>query len=70
MILTNSTYVLYYCISTYVLEGGHMRKVTSVKLDVDLQKTARKMCIDNDISFSKYIENLIIADLDKKKSTH
>ena len=46
-----------------------MKKTTTIKIDVDLQKTARKMCIDNEISISEYVENLIRADLDKKKST-
>ena len=39
------------------------RKTTSLKVDPEVWKSAKKKCIDDDISISKYIESLIKKDL-------
>ncbi len=43
------------------------RKTTSIKINPDVWKTAKKHCIDKDIDVSAYIENLIKKDLGIKK---
>lgn len=43
------------------------RKTTSIKIDIDLWKQARKKCIDIDSEISTYLENLIKNDLGAKK---
>ena len=43
------------------------RKTTSIKIDIDLWKQARKKCIDIDSEISVYLENLIRKDLGMKK---
>lgn len=40
-----------------------MRKTTSIKIDGELWKEARKHCIDKEIEISEYIEGLIKKDL-------
>lgn len=48
-----------------------MDKATTIRLKTSIVKQAKIKCIENDLSFSKYIEKLIEADLktNKKKST-
>ncbi len=43
------------------------RKTTSIKMDIDLWKEARKKCIDLDSEISTYLEDLIRKDIGKKK---
>jgi hypothetical protein len=40
-----------------------IRKTTSIKIDPDVWKEARKYCIDNNMDVSVYIEKLIKKDL-------
>lgn len=42
------------------------KKVTSIKVDPEIWKEARKHCIDEDIEISEYVEKLIKKDLKKK----
>lgn len=44
-----------------------MDRITTVKVDEVLLKEARIKCITNDISFPRYIGDLIKADLEKDK---
>ena len=44
-----------------------LRKTTSIKIDVELWKQAKKKCIDIDSEISAYIESLIKKDLGVKK---
>ena len=39
------------------------RKTTSLKIDPEIWKSAKKRCIDRDSSISEYIESLIEKDL-------
>ncbi|MBI2547715.1 CopG family transcriptional regulator [Candidatus Woesearchaeota archaeon] len=41
------------------------RKTTSLKIDPELWKEAKKHAIDKDIELSEYIEGLIKADITK-----
>jgi len=41
------------------------RKTTSLKIDPELWKQAKKKAIDEDLDLSEYIENLIKKDLKK-----
>ena len=43
------------------------RKTTSIKMDPELWKEAKKRCIDEEIDISDYIENLIRKNLKEKK---
>ena len=43
------------------------RKTTSIKIDVELWKEARKKCIDLETEISTYLEGLIKKDLGVKK---
>lgn len=47
-----------------------MKRTTSIMIDGELFKMAKIKCITEDISFPRYIETLIKADLEKdqKKS--
>ena len=40
-----------------------MRKTTSIKIDPDIWKEAKKYCIDKEIEVSYYIESLIKKNL-------
>ena len=42
------------------------RQTISLKINPDLWKEAKKKCIDESISYSEYIEELIKKDLKKK----
>lgn len=42
------------------------KKVTSIKIDPEVWKEARKHCIDESIEVSEYLEKLIKKDLKKK----
>jgi len=42
-----------------------IRKTTSIKIDPELWKKVKKICIDKDIDVSVYIEDLIKKDLKK-----
>ena len=48
------------------------RKTTSLKINPEIWKTAKKSCIDKDISISEYVESLIEKDIgsypDKNKT--
>jgi len=39
------------------------RKTTSLKINPEIWKTAKKKCIDKDISISEYVESLIEKDV-------
>lgn len=41
------------------------RKTTSLKIDPEIWKSAKKKCIDEEISISEYIESLIKKDIGK-----
>ncbi|MEK6915387.1 MAG: hypothetical protein AABW89_02505 [Nanoarchaeota archaeon] len=43
-----------------------VKKTTSIKIEEDIWKEARKHCIDEDMEISLYLENLIKNDLRKK----
>ena len=43
-----------------------IRKTTSIKIDPELWKQAKKHCIDADIDISEYVEVLLKKDLAKK----
>lgn len=42
------------------------RKVTSLKVDPELWKQAKKLAIDRGISLAELIENLLKRELDRK----
>jgi len=42
------------------------RKTTSIKIDPELWKRAKKKCIDDDKDISTYIEELIRENLSRK----
>ncbi|MFA6073465.1 MAG: hypothetical protein WC758_05105 [Candidatus Woesearchaeota archaeon] len=43
------------------------RKTTSIKIDPELWKEAKKHCIDAEIDISEYVETLIRKNLKEKK---
>jgi len=43
------------------------KKKTSIKIDPNLWKEVKKLCIDKDQDISNYLETLIKKDLKKRK---
>ena len=41
------------------------RKTTSIKIDPELWKKAKKYCIDKELDLSEYLEKIIKKDLQK-----
>lgn len=50
------------------MKGGEtMKRTTSIMIDAELFKEAKIKCINEDITFPRYLEALIKADLEKDK---
>ena len=47
--------------------SSKLRKATSIKIDPEIWKLAKKQAIDKDMQVSEYVEKLITDDIKKKK---
>lgn len=56
------TRFIYYLFFSFSMK----RESISVKLDPELWKEAKHHCLDKDITYSEYLEDLIKKDLKKK----